>query len=77
MVEEEYVLDSLIINGARILDQSLIISHVVELFPSLLGAKHEGGLSISPYLWVNCNMISNTEYEALMIDLSDEDLGGH
>ena len=70
-------INNLLINGVRSSDQSLILSHVVEFFSSLLGAKQEGGLSISPFLWDNCNMISNTENEALMNPLSDEDLGGH
>ena len=55
--EEEDVLDCIILSAVRASDQSLIISHIVELFSSMFGAKQEGGLSVSPSLWDKCNMI--------------------
>jgi hypothetical protein len=67
-------IDSLIINGVRTSDQSLIISHVVDFFSSLLGAKQESGLTISPSMWDSPCMISNAENEALMLPLSDAEI---
>ena len=67
-------INSLIINGVRTLDQSLILSHVVEFFSTLLGAKPPSGLFISPSLWDLSSRVSAEENAALMIPLSDKQI---
>ena len=64
-------INSLIINGVRSSDQSVIMAHVVDFFSMLLGAKPPSGLSISPSLWNMGLKISAEENASLMIPLSD------
>ena len=55
-------------------DQSVILSHVVDFFSSLLGAKPPSGFPISPTLWDHSLKISAEENVALMIPLSDKEI---
>ena len=67
-------INSLMINGVRSSDQSVILAHVVDFFSSLLGAKPQPGLSISPHLWSSGLKISPEENASLMIPLSDQEI---
>ena len=67
-------INSLLINGMRSTDQSVIMAHVVDFFSSLLGAKPPSGLSISPHLWSSGLKISPEENASLMIPLSDQEI---
>ena len=67
-------INSLMINGLRSSDQSVILAHVVDFFSSLLGAKPQSGLSISPHLWSSGLKISPEENASLMIPLSDQEI---
>ena len=67
-------INSLLINGVRSSEQSVIMAHVVDFFSSLLGAKPPSGFSISPSLWNLGLKISPEENASLMIPLSDQEI---
>lgn len=67
-------IDSLIIDGVRTSDQSLIMNHIVGFFSSLLAAKPDSGLSFAADFWDNDNKISDAENMGLMIPISDEEI---
>ncbi|KAE8784461.1 hypothetical protein D1007_41894 [Hordeum vulgare] len=66
--------DSLIINGVKVSDQSQIMAHVVDFFSSLYAVRPESGLSISHSLWDAPFRISPAENDALILPLSDEEI---
>ena len=67
-------IDSLLINGVRVADQSEIMRHVVYFCSSLLSAKPEVGFRLASSFWSSHDQISLAENEELLIPLSEDEI---
>ena len=67
-------IDTLLIDGVRIFDQSLIMNHIVSFYSNLLGSKPDPGLGLCPDFWDEGSKISPGENLGLMVPLSDEEI---
>ena len=64
------MIDSLLNNGSKVSDQSLIMSHVVDFFSSLLSAKPE----VARSFWTDQEKVSAEENAGLLLPLSKEEI---
>lgn len=67
-------IDILLINGVSVFDQAQILSHVVDLFSSLLSTKPASGLSISSSPWDASARISRADHDTLLLSLSEDEI---
>ena len=67
-------IESLVIDGTKVVDPHLIMDHIFNFFSSLLAAKLVSGLIPSPNLWTQDKRVSEDENAALIISPSAEDI---
>ena len=66
------IIDSLMIDGVRVSDPSVIMRHVVHFFSNLLAAKPDLGLKLTSSFWSPLEQLSIAENDCLLIPPSEE-----